>query len=135
MTDKNVGITEWITQGIAPMLQSASPMFLVIFLITWASIQTNVSSNMVTITVVTAIAIPLCNATQGAVNTAVVCALIGMIASYAYVTPPAHPAVALAIGSEKTTTGQVLKLGTAMLIVSIAATVLVGYPIGVAVLG
>lgn len=69
--------------------------------IAWASIQTNVSSNMVTVTVVTAIAIPLCNATNGAVNTAVICALIGMIASYAYATPPAHPAVALAIGSEK----------------------------------
>lgn len=135
MTNKTVGITEWITQTIAPLLQSASAASLVLFLIAWASIQTNVSSNMVTVTVVTAIAIPLCNATNGAVNTAVVCALIGMIASYAYATPPAHPAVALAIGSEKTTTGQVLKLGIAMMIISVAVTVAVGYPLGVAVLG
>ena len=135
MTNKTVGITEWITQTIAPLLQSASAASLVLFLIAWASIQTNVSSNMVTVTVVTAIAIPLCNATNGAVNTAVVCALIGMIASYAYATPPAHPAVALAIGSEKTTTGQVLKLGVAMMIVAVAVTVAVGYPLGVAVLG
>lgn len=135
MTNKTVGITEWITQTIAPLLQSASAASLVLFLIAWASIQTNVSSNMVTVTVVTAIAIPLCNATNGAVNTAVVCALIGMIASYAYATPPAHPAVALAIGSEKTTTGQVLKLGIAMMIVAVAVTVAVGYPLGVAVLG
>lgn len=135
MTNKAVGITSWISQGLAPVLQSASPLSLVVFLIAWAFIQTNVSSNMVTVTVVTAIAIPLCNATQGAVNTAVICALIGMIASYAYATPPAHPAVALAIGSEKTTTGQVLKVGGAMMIVAIAVTVLVGYPLGVAVLG
>lgn len=135
MTNKAVGITSWISQGLAPVLQSASPLSLVVFLIAWTSIQTNVSSNMVTVTVVTAIAIPLCNATQGAVNTAVICALIGMIASYAYATPPAHPAVALAIGSEKTTTGQVLKVGGAMMIVAIAVTVLVGYPLGVAVLG
>ena len=83
----------------------------------------------------TAIAIPLCNATNGAINTAVVCALIGMIASYAYATPPAHPAVALAIGSEKTTTGQVLKLGITMMIIAVLVTVAVGYPLGVAVLG
>lgn len=135
MTNKTVGITTWITQSLSPLLQSASTIMLVVFLITWAALQTNLSSNMVTVTVVTAIAIPLCNATQGAVNTAVICALIGMIASYAYATPPAHPAVALAIGSEKTTTGQVLKLGLTMIVISVAVTVLVGYPLGVAVLG
>lgn len=135
MTNKSVGITAWIISSIAPILQNASATMLIVFIIAWASIQTNVSSNMVTVTVVTAIAIPLCNATNGAVNTAVICALIGMIASYAYATPPAHPAVALAIGSEKTTTGQVLKLGIAMMVIAIAVTVLVGYPLGVVVLG
>ena len=135
MTNKTVGITAWISQTIAPLLQSASAATMVLFIIAWASIQTNVSSNMVTVTVVTAIAIPLCNATNGAINTAVVCALIGMIASYAYATPPAHPAVALAIGSEKTTTGQVLKLGITMMIIAVLVTVAVGYPLGVAVLG
>lgn len=135
MTNKTVGITAWISQTIAPLLQSASAATMVLFIIAWASIQTNVSSNMVTVTVVTAIAIPLCNATNGAINTAVVCALIGMIASYAYATPPAHPAVALAIGAEKTTTGQVLKLGITMMIIAVLVTVAVGYPLGVAVLG
>ena len=135
MTNKTVGITAWISQTIAPLLQSASAATMVLFIIAWASIQTNVSSNMVTVTVVTAIAIPLCNATNGAINTAVVCALIGMIASSAYATPPAHPAVALAIGSEKTTTGQVLKLGITMMIIAVLVTVAVGYPLGVAVLG
>ena len=135
MTNKTVGITAWISQTIASLLQSASAATMVLFIIAWASIQTNVSSNMVTVTVVTAIAIPLCNATNGAINTAVVCALIGMIASYAYATPPAHPAVALAIGSEKTTTGQVLKLGITMMIIAVLVTVAVGYPLGVAVLG
>lgn len=135
MTNKTVGITAWISQTIAPLLQSASAATMVLFIIAWASIQTNVSSNMVTVTVVTAIAIPLCNATNGAINTAVVCALIGMIASYAYATPPAHPAVALAIGSEKTTTRQVLKLGITMMIIAVLVTVAVGYPLGVAVLG
>lgn len=135
MTNKTVGITAWISQTIAPLLQSASAATMVLFIIAWASIQTNVSSNMVTVTVVTAIAILLCNATNGAINTAVVCALIGMIASYAYATPPAHPAVALAIGSEKTTTGQVLKLGITMMIIAVLVTVAVGYPLGVAVLG
>lgn len=59
MTNKSVGITAWITSSIAPILQNASATMLIVFIIAWASIQTNVSSNMVTVTVVTAIAIPL----------------------------------------------------------------------------
>ena len=54
MTNKTVGITAWISQTIAPLLQSASAATMVLFIIAWASIQTNVSSNMVTVTVVTA---------------------------------------------------------------------------------
>ena len=56
MTNKSVGITAWITSSIAPILQNASATMLIVFIIAWASIQTNVSSNMVTVTVVTAIA-------------------------------------------------------------------------------
>ena len=130
MTDKTIGLTAWISHTIAPALSSMSFTMLVLVLVAWAAIMTNVSSNMVTVTVVTAIAIPLCNATNGAVNTAVVVSLIGMIASYAFATPPAHPAVALAIGSEKTTTLQVLKYGGSMMIVSIIVAVAVGYPLG-----
>lgn len=46
MTNKTVGITAWISQTIAPLLQSASAATMVLFIIAWASIQTNVSSKV-----------------------------------------------------------------------------------------
>ena len=52
---------------------------------------------MVTVTVVCAVAIPLCMASGGAVSTPAIAMIIGMLASYAFVTPPAHPNVPLAL--------------------------------------
>lgn len=134
MTNKEIGITAWISSAIGPSLNGVSNMLLVFILVAWASVMTNVTSNMVTVTVVTAIGIPLCQATNGAVNTAAVASLIGMIASYAMATPPAHPAVALAIGTEKTNTMQVLKYGATMMVVSILVATFVGYPLGASIL-
>ncbi len=59
----------------------------------WAAVQTNLSSNMVTVSVVTAIAVPVCLVLGGSVNAAAVCSLyLGLLASYAFATPPAMPA-------------------------------------------
>jgi len=134
MTNKAIGITAWIANTVGPSLTGMSSLMLVFVLIVWTAVMTNVASNMVTVTVVTAIGIPLCQATNGAVSTAAVSALIGMMASYAMATPPAHPAVALAIGTEKTTTIQVLKYGATMIFVSILVATFIGYPLGAAIL-
>ena len=90
--------------------------------------MTNVASNMVTVTVVCAVAIPLCMASGGAVSTPAIAMIIGMLASYAFVTPPAHPNVPLAIGSGWTKTGQVILYGTILMVISIVVTVVSRLP-------
>lgn len=61
-------------------------------------------------------------------------AMIGMGASYAFVLPPAHPNVALAIGTGWTNTSQVVKYGLPLMVIALLAAAFVGYPIGSALM-
>ena len=128
MTNADVGLTDWISTSIQPFAATLAPLALVLLFSVWASIQTNLSSNMVTVTVVTAVAIPI---TLGlsTVNTAAVVSVIGMMASYAFATPPAMATVVFAIGSGWTTTGSMAKYGFPLMIASALLGAFVGYPI------
>ena len=90
---------------------------------------------MVTVTVVCAVGIPHLHGLGGAISTPAVAMIIGMLGGYAFVTPPAHPNVPLAIGSGWTKTSQVITYGGCMMAVSIAASVLIGYPIANQMMG
>lgn len=135
MTNPDIGITAFLSDSIAPLASTLAPGALVLLFALWAAVQTNLSSNMVTVTVVCAIAIPICMAAEGGVNTAAVSAIIGMLASYAFATPPAMPCVAIAGGSGWTTTGALMKYGFIMMFAAVMLSVLVGYPIAAAMMG
>lgn len=134
MTNKEVGLTEWLSGSIEPLIANLTPVLIILAIIAWAAIMTNVASNMVTVTVVCAVAIPIALSSGGSINAPAIASIIGMIASYAFVTPPAHPNVALAIGSGWTTTSQTLKYGTILMVISIIASMAVGYPIASALM-
>ena len=123
MTNAEIGLTDWLSGAIAPTLNGLPVWLLILVFTVWAAVMTNVASNMVTVTVVCAVAIPLCMASGGAVSTPAIAMIIGMLASYAFVTPPAHPNVPLAIGSGWTKTGQVILYGTILMVISIVVTV------------
>lgn len=129
MTNEAVGLTQYITDLLGPALSNVPPILLVLLFTVWAAIQTNLSSNMVTVTVVTAVGIPLMLATEGAVNTAAVVCIIGMMAAYAFATPPAMPHVAIAGGSGWTSVSSLFKYGTIQMIIGIIVTVIIGYPL------
>jgi len=129
MTNKDIGLSKYLTDTFGANFSEMAPMILVIIFATWAAIQTNLSSNMVTVTVVTAVAIPITLATKGAVNTAAVVSMIGLLASFAFATPPSMPHIALAGSSGWTTVAQVFKYGGLLMIISIVITVVIGYPI------
>lgn len=61
--------------------------------------------------------------------------MIGRLASYAFVTPPAHPNVPLAIGSGWVGTDQVVCYGAILMMISIMAAAAIGYPIGSTLMG
>lgn len=134
MTDPHIGLTAWLSASLKPLLTGLEPSVIVLAFILWAIIMTNACSNMVTVTVVCTVAIPVCMASGGAVNAAAVACYIGMLASYAFILPPAHPNVALAIGAGWTTAGQIIAYGTAVAAVTVIATLYIGYPIACALM-
>ena len=86
------------------------------------------------VTVVCAVAIPICLASGGTLSAAAISSMIGMGASYAFILPPAHPNVAIAIGSGWTTTAQVITYGTVLMICAVLASVFVGYPLAAGIM-
>lgn len=134
MTNPDIGLMKWMTESIGPFAKTLTPISLVLFFSFWAAIQTNLSSNMVTATVVATIAYPIAMATMGAVNTPALISTIGMMASYAFATPPAMATVVFAIGSGWTTTGSVAKYGFTTMVVSAITAAFVGYPIAAAIM-
>lgn len=135
MTNADIGLTAWLSSSIEPLINGLSPAIVVLAFMIWAYVMTNVCSNMVTVTVVCAVAVPLCLASGGALSAPAMASMIGMAASYAFVLPPAHPNVAIAIGSGWTNTSQILKYGGILMVIATVATILVGYPIASALMG
>ena len=134
MTNANVGLSNYLVETLRPMLQDVNPTLLVLAFTLWACIQTNFSSNMVTVTVVTTVAIPIVQASQGAVSAPAIVAIIGMMASYAFATPPAMPHIAMAIGSEWTDAKSIMKYGFIFMVITTIITIFIGYPIAAAFL-
>lgn len=134
MTNADIGLTAWLSGAIEPVLTGLNPVLIVLVFAVWTYIMTNACSNMVTVTVVCAVALPICLASGGALNAASMAAMIGMGASYAFVLPPAHPNVALAIGTGWTNTSQVVKYGLPLMVIALLAAAFVGYPIGSALM-
>ncbi|MDU1909588.1 anion permease [Fusobacterium sp.] len=129
MTNSNVGLTQYLIDVLSPALQGISPILLILAFTAWACLQTNFSSNMVTVTVVTTVAIPLIQATNGAISCPAIVAIIGMMSAYAFATPPAMPHVAMAIGSGWSDTSSILKYGFLFMAIATLITVVIGYPI------
>lgn len=128
ITNADIGLTTWLSNGLTPMIANLSPMIMVLIFTLWAAIQTNISSNMVTSTVVTAAALAI-TASMTHVNIAGIVVNIGMMASYAFATPPAMPCVAVAGSSGWTNTLQMMKYGFIIMVLCVLVATFVGYPI------
>lgn len=118
-----------MSNSLGPAVSNMAPWLLVLLFTLWAAVQTNLSSNMVTVTTVCTIGIPIVLSTNGAVNTAAVASIIGMMSSYAFATPPAMPHIAIAGSSGWAHASQLLKYGTLLMIITVIITVIIGYPI------
>lgn len=126
-----MGVIALIESFLTPLLLGLTPMFMVFIFVFWAGIQTNMSSNLVTVSVVTTIAITIANTqTDFPINMAVLSSLIGFMASLAFMTPPAMPYVAISIGSGWTSAKDTFLYGGYLLIVSSISAILVGYSLG-----
>ncbi|TLQ49251.1 SLC13 family permease [Ruoffia tabacinasalis] len=131
LSNPDMGVITLIESFLTPLLVGLSPLLMVLVFIIWAALQTNFSSNLVTVSVVTTIVITIAGSQVDLpINVAVVASLIGFMASLAYMTPPAMPYIAISIGSGWTTAKDALLYGFYLLLWSAASAVLVGYTLG-----
>ena len=131
LTSDSIGIKTFIQTSLGSSLKNVSMTLLIFIFVTWAALQTNLSSNMVTATLVASVAASIISFTSGSANTlAPLAAVIGMIASFAFATPPSMPHIAIVASSEYCNTKDVLIFGGILMILSIVVGCLVAYPLG-----
>lgn len=126
----SIGIISYLQTNLGPALNALPGIALLIIFACWAAIQTNLSSNMVTATLVGTVASTVLLSTTSQVNlTATIC-IVGMLSSFAFATPPSMPHIAIISASESCTTKDVFIYGGILMIFSIIVSLLISYPLG-----
>lgn len=134
MTNDAVGLVDYIQNSLSAGLGNVAPFLLLFIFVVWAAVQTNISSNMVTATVVTTVAMPIMLASSGNPNiVATVACLIGMLSAFAFMTPPSMPHIAIASGSVWSSTKDFLLYGLILVMLAICLSISVGYFVGIMV--
>lgn len=129
MTSNDVGLKTFLQTNLSGTLANVPAILLVIIFALWAMLQTNVSSNMVTATLVSAVASSIIISTGVDVNLNAVICLIGMLSAYAFATPPSMPHIAIVAGSDYCDTKSVLLYGSLLMVLSLIVSLCVGYPL------
>ncbi|MER0123483.1 SLC13 family permease [Streptococcus sp. ZJ93] len=136
LSNEKIGVVAVLNEQLSPFVVGLSPVLMVVFFVVWAGIQTNFTSNLVTVSVVTTMALTIFQSagTQFSANIAVICCAIGFMASLAFVTAPAMPYVAISIGTGWTNSRDTFLFGCWMLIWCILSAIAIFYPLGVVIL-
>ena len=130
---EEVGISEYLISTITPIVSGMSPMLFILTVVGLCTFLTNFASNTVCATVFYIIAAPIAIA-MGNVNIVALAAMIGAAASYAFATPPATMPTAVVAGTGWVDVKVMFKYGMPLAFVSIAALILIGYPVASAIL-
>ena len=113
---------------LGPLAGVFQGMSFVFLLLAVTAVMTNVGSNMVTVTIVCTVAMPIATSLEG-IHAGALAVTLGMMSTYAYATPPAMTTVVLGTGSGWTTNAQMARYGFLILIPCIVIIALVAYPI------
>lgn len=132
LTNEEVGISAWLTGALEPLTGNLPVTGLILFFMTWAIIETNFSSNIVTTTVVSAVALSVLTALPaGTVNVGAVVCMVGFAAAICNMTPAGQSTVnTVAIGSGWTDTKSMFVWGGLFAVAGILVLSFIAYPIG-----
>ena len=128
--NEDIGLITYLQSTLGNSLVSLPALVLLIIFALWAAVQTNLSSNMVTATLVATVASTILTSTFSSLNLEATICIIGMIASFAFATPPSMPHIAIISASESTSTKEVFIYGSILMVISIIVSLLISYPIG-----
>lgn len=128
VSNEKVGLTEFITTNLTPMVEGISPLIIVIIFALVTTIMTNFSSNVTTITVMTTIATTLALSTN-TVHPIAIALTTTMCGSLAYVLPSSFAPIAMLHTDENSDSGTVIRYGSLMVIISSIIVALISYNI------
>lgn len=128
--NEDIGLITYLQSTLGNSLVSLPALVLLIIFALWAAVQTNLSSNMVTATLVATVASTILTSTFSSLNLEATICIIGMIASFAFATPSSMPHIAIISASESTSTKEVFIYGSILMVISIIVSLLISYPIG-----
>lgn len=137
LTNEEVGISAWLTDKLSP-IASGMPVFgMVLFFMIWVILETNFSSNIVTTTVVSTVALSVLTALpEGSVSVGAVLAMIGFAAAICNMTPAGQSTInTVAIGSGWTDTKSMFVWGGVFAVAAILVLTFIGYPWASAIIG
>lgn len=134
MTSDSVGLKTFLQNNLSGSLGGVPAVVLLIIFGAWAMLQTNVSSNMVTATLVSAVASSVIVSTGVNINLNAVICIIGCLSAYAFATPPSMPHIAIVAGSDYCDTKSVLTYGSLLMVASLIIALAVGYPLATLVM-
>lgn len=131
LTNADVGISDWLTNTLSPLTASLPVIGMVCFFMIWAVVETNFSSNIVTTTVVSAVALAVLTALPaGSVNVATVVCMVGFAAAVCSMTPAGQSTInTVAIGTGWTNTKSMFIWGGYMAIIAILVLSFITYPL------
>ena len=129
LSSNAIGLKTYLQQNLTVALDGTSQILLLVIFVVWALIQTNLSSNMVTASLVAAVANTLLVGMSSTLVLPAVISIIGMLSAYAFATPPSMPHIAITTSSGYASTKDVFKFGAILIVISLVVTLLVGYPI------
>ena len=132
LTNADVGISEWLTATLQPLTSNLPVIGMIMFFMTWAVVETNFSSNIVTTTVVSAVALSVLTALPaGSVNVGAVVCMVGFAAAICNMTPAGQSTVnTVAIGSGWTDTKSMFIWGGIFAVMGILVLTFIAYPLG-----
>ncbi len=137
LTNEEIGISAWLTNTLQPLTATMPLTIMILFFMTWAVLETNFSSNIVTTTVVSAVALSVLTVLpEGTVSVGAVLAMVGFSAAVCNMTPAGQSTInTVAIGSGWTNTRSMFIWGGLFALMAILVLTFVGYPLGALIIG
>ncbi|MCD8371484.1 MAG: anion permease [Clostridiales bacterium] len=137
LTNADIGISDWLTASLSPLTAAMPVTGMILFFMTWAIIETNFSSNIVTTTVVSAVALSVLTALPaGSVSVGSVVCMVGICAAICSMTPAGQSTInTVAIGSGWTNTKSMFIWGGIFALMGIVVLTFITYPLGALILG
>ena len=137
LTNADVGISDWLTASLSPLTAALPVTGMIMFFMLWALLETNFSSNIVTTTVVSAVALSVLTALPaGTVSVGSVVCMVGIAAAICNMTPAGQSTInTVAIGSGWTTTKDMFIWGGLFALIALFVLTFFSYPLGALVIG